>query len=257
MLCACWPRRGRNIGNKANHQERFMKPSEEQRLGNTIITAQERVRLWMCRNGTAAQWHLTRAATVVGKPKLLERIAPHLTGESAQKYLAALPNLLEETKLLDVTCGDMWNRRRSDYMAERDRLVTMLLRYDFTLRSYEKLARKPSLALVAAGREDNPHNETATRMLEEDFTRAEREIHESLHAIDQARTELVAGHADLVVKLVQKNKSAEPVEEVTAYAQHGLEKAAENFDVRQGHRFGTYAQWWIKMAIKEKKTWEK
>ncbi len=239
-----------------------MKPSEEQRLGKNIITAQERVRLWMCRTGTAAQWHLSRAATVVGKPKLLDRIAPHLTGEPAQQYLAALPNLLEETKLLDVTCGDMWNRRRGDYLVERDRLVTMLLRYDFTLRSYEKLARKPSLALAGAssGPDDNPpHNETATRMLGEDFARAEREIHESLQAIDQARNELVSAHADLIVKLVEKSvaKSAEPIDEVTAYAQHGLAKAAENFDVRQGHRFGTYAQWWIKMAIKEKKTWEK
>src|ERR1017187_2337219 len=125
-----------------------MKPSEEQRLGKTIITAQERVRLWMCRNGTAAQWHMTRAAAVVGKPKLLERIAPHLTGEPAQQYLAALPSLPEETQPLDVTWGDMWNRRRGDYLVERDRLVTMLLRYDFTLRSYEKLARKPSLAQI-------------------------------------------------------------------------------------------------------------
>ena len=217
----------------------------------------------MCRSGTAAQWHLAKAAKVVSKPKLLERVAPHLEGEPAKQYLAALPSLIEETKLLDVTCGDMWNRRREDYMAERDRLVTMLLRYDFKLRSYETLARQPSKMLAETAGSSNgdgaAHDETATRMVEQDFRKLEREVNEDLQAIDRARTELVDAHADLVVKLVQKSieKSAEPVAEVTAYAQEGLAKAAENFDARRGHRFAAYAQWWIKTAIKEKKTWEK
>ena len=240
-----------------------MKPSEEQRISKIIQTAQERVRLSMCRSGTAAQWHLAQATKVVGKPKLLERVAPHLEGEPAKQYLAALPGLIEDTKLLDVTCGDMWNRRRSDYLVERDRLVTMLLRYEFKLRSYEKLARQPSKMPAGTAPSSNgdrpPHDETAMRMLEQDYTKMERQLSEDFQAIDKARAELTEAHDDLVVKLVEKSvaKSAEPIEEVTAYAREGLAKAAENFDARRGHRFAAYAQWWINTAIKEKKTWEK
>ena len=243
-----------------------MKPTEEQRLGKIIITAQERVRLCLCRSGTAAQWHLAKAGKVVLKPKLLQRVAPHLERDEAKQYLAALPALIEETKLLDTTCGDMWNRRRADYIAERDRLVTMLARYDFSLRSYEKLARQPSKmlaeALATVPADDSPmdsgaapHDETAMRMTKQEGIELDRQINKELHAIDEARAELVAAHGDLVIKLAQK--SGEPIDIVTPFAQDGLLKAAENFDVRRGHRFTTYAQWWIKTAIEEKKTWDK
>lgn len=233
-----------------------MKPSDEKRIGETILTALLRVRLYMCRVGTAGQWHLDKAAGVVRKPRLLERIAPHLEGASAKQYVAALPNLIEETKLLDFVCGDMWKRRRSDYVAERDRLVALLLRYDFSFRSYEKLARQSSKQLVAAGQshDDAPHDEIAVRMTEQENIDMERRLGKELHTIDEARAELVAAHDDLVEKIVRK--SAAP-DEIAPYARYGLAKAAENFDVRRGHRFATYARPWIKAAIKEKKTWEK
>src|ERR1019366_4558225 len=102
-------------------------------------------------------------------------------------------------------------------------------------------------------------DESTLRMTEQEFADLQSKIDADLQILDKARAELVAGHDDLIVKLVQKSveKSAESAEEISAYARSGLAKAAENFDVRQGHRFATYAQWWIKTAIKEKKSWEK
>jgi hypothetical protein len=234
-----------------------MKLSDEKRLGETILTALVRVRLFMCRVGTAGQWHMQKAESVIRKPRLLERLAPHLEGAAAKLYIAALPNLVEETKLLDFVCGDMWNRRRSDYVVERDRLVALLLRYDFSFRTYEKLARQTSKQVVASGPSHDdapPHDEIAARMTEQETIDMEGQLGKELQAIDDARAELVAAHDDLVEKIVQK--SAAP-EEITPYARYGLAKAAENFDVRRGHRFATYARLWINTAIKEKKTWEK
>src|SRR5207247_3388504 len=97
------------------------------------------------------------------------------------------------------------------------------------------------------------------RMTEEDHDDLHAKIAADLELLEKARAELVAGHDDLVVKLVQKNveKSGDPVEEVTTYARNGLAKAAEKFSVRGGRRFSAYAQWWIKTAIEEKKSWEK
>ena len=239
-----------------------MKPSEEQRLGKMIIAAQERVRLCMCKTGMAAQWHVEKAANVVRRPKLLERVVPHLEGEAAQRYLAALPGWIEQTKQQDARCGELWGKRRADYAAQREHLAAMLMRYDLALRSYEKLARQPSMQLTAnsaSSSEDAAHDESATRMTEQEYAELQSKIDADLQVMDKARAELVAGHDDLLVKLVHKSveKSGEPAEEVTAYARSGLAKAAENFDVRQGHRFSSYAQWWIKTAIKEKKSWEK
>jgi DNA-directed RNA polymerase sigma subunit (sigma70/sigma32) len=238
-----------------------MKTSEEQRLGKLMIAAQERVRQSMFKTGPAAQWHIERAAKIVLKPKLLERFVPHLEGEAAQQYLSALGGWIAQTTQQDAKCAEVWNKRRADYPTQRDHLLAMLLRYDFTLRSYEKLARQMTLEPVAAGRSsrrESGHDESAMRMTEEEFGELQGKIDADLEILDRTRAELVAGHEDLVLKLVQKSseKADEPIEEITGYARGALEKAAENFDVRQGRRFATYAQWWIKTAIKEKKTWD-
>lgn len=253
----------RSISNKANYQESRMKSSEEQRLGEAIIAGLERVRLHICQTGTATQWHLTKAANVMRKPSLLERVVPHLEGEPAEKYLASLPGWIEETKQQDSTCALLWDRRKTDhdshhYQAERSRLVTLLLRYEFSLRSYEKLARQPSKPLAQAeaqpdGNGVHHHDVGGTRMIEEEFADLEQQINEDLKAVDKARAALVAAHEGLVMK--HAAKSSAPIEESTNYARRGLVKAAENFDVRRGYRFSTYAQWWIKTAIKEKKVW--
>src|SRR4051794_24266204 len=108
-----------------------MKPSEETRLAKMIAAAQERVRQNMCRTGPAAQWHLAKAIAVVRKPKLLERIAPHIEGEPAKLYLAALPGWIEQTQQQDAKCGECWEQGRPDYSVQRDHLLAMLLRYDF------------------------------------------------------------------------------------------------------------------------------
>lgn len=246
-----------------------MKPSEEQRLGQSIIAALERVRQHVCQTGAAGQWHVAKATNLVRKPSLLERLVPHLEGDAAKSYLVSLPGWIEETKNQDSACGVLWNDRETDndpqrYKAERKHLVELLVRYDFSLRSYEKLARQPNklLAELTAHAEtgshsdsngNDQHDENGTRMTEQEFADLEELIHKELRALDEARASLVAAHDSLVVKCVEK--SGDLSEEATSCARHGLAKAAENFDVRRGFRFATYARWWIKTAIKEKKTW--
>jgi len=229
-----------------------MKPSEETRLGKTIVAAQEHIRLSICKTGAAAPWHLVKASSVVRKPKLLERVAPHLEGDDAKKYLANIADWVEQVQQQDAKCADFWQQQRSDYSVQRDHLIAMLLRFDFALRSYEKLAREWVHPTGAEG-ETPPPNDTA-RLNANELTDLLRRIETDLETIDKARADLVAGNEELIVKLTQKNASPE---EVMPFARLGLAKAAENFDVRRGHRFTTYAQWWIKTAIEEKKTWEK
>ena len=239
-----------------------MKPSEEQRISKKMIAAQERLRRCMCKTSVAPQWHLEKAASVVRKPKLLERVAPHLEGEPAQQYLAALPDWIEQTTRQDALCGELWDKQHATYSAQFEHLLAMLLRYDFSLRSYEKLARQTNKALVETSATPSASagaifTESPPRMTAEQADHLQQQIDADLQALDQARAELITGHDDLVAKLVQKSveKTADPLEEVTAYARNALAKAAENFDSRQGRRFATYAQWWINTAIKEKKTW--
>ena len=233
-----------------------MTPSDEKRLGRAIINAQERLRLFLCRTGTAAQWHLAKATKVVEKPKLLGRVVPHLEGAEAARYLEELPGWIEQTTQQDAKCAELWQKGGPVFDTQQKHLIAMFLRYNFSLRSYERCARQPSELLAVTGRRKKgakpSHDEAGTRMSADEFVDFEQQIANELEKIDQARAELVAGHAALVEKLAQA--SDEPLPEATRYAQHGLLKAAEYFDVRRGQRFATYAQKWIKAAIKDKIT---
>src|ERR1019366_5614148 len=103
---------------------------------------------------------------------------------------------------------------------------------DFSLRTYEKFARQPAKVL-ADGDDEVAPEEIAIRMTEDEFANLQSRIEADLLILDKARAELVAGHDDLIVKLVQKSieKAPEPIDEVTGYARAALAKAAENFDV--------------------------
>src|SRR5437764_10569562 len=90
-----------------------MKPSEEQRVGQAITAALERVRQHVCQTGAAGQWHIAKATNLVRKPSLLERLAPHLEGDLAKNYLASLPAWIEETKLQENACSLLWSQRQS------------------------------------------------------------------------------------------------------------------------------------------------
>lgn len=227
-----------------------MKPSDEKNLGRTIIAAQERLRLNICRSGLAAPWHLEKATRVASRPRLLSRVVPHLERDEAKQYLALLPGWIEQTKEQDLKCAELWSQGAAGFETQQKHLIAMLLRFDFSLRSYERLARQPMVKVAEGVSSNGDAIEGAPRLSAEDYADVGERIAADLERIDQARGELMAAHDNLIEKLVQKSNM--PLPDATLYARHGLLKAAENFDVRRGYRFAAYAQKWIKAAIKAK-----
>ncbi|HEU4325700.1 MAG TPA: sigma-70 family RNA polymerase sigma factor [Roseiflexaceae bacterium] len=67
---------------------------------------------------------------------------------------------------------------------------------------------------------------------------------------EQAQTQLIEAHLRLVTAVARKYTGrgldqADLVQEGTI----GLMRAVQTFDVRAGHRFATYATWWVRQAI--------
>jgi RNA polymerase primary sigma factor len=65
-----------------------------------------------------------------------------------------------------------------------------------------------------------------------------------------AKDELVTANLGLVYALAQRYRNQDvPLEDLVQEGAIGLVRAAEKFDHRRGHRFSTYAAWWIRRSI--------
>ncbi|AUX22259.1 RNA polymerase sigma factor [Sorangium cellulosum] len=70
-------------------------------------------------------------------------------------------------------------------------------------------------------------------------------------AVAQAKSELVQANLRLAVAIAREHQRfGVPLLDLVQEGNLGLIRAADRFEYRRGHRFGTYAAWWIKQAIK-------
>lgn len=66
----------------------------------------------------------------------------------------------------------------------------------------------------------------------------------------EAKVKLVEGNIRLVASIAKRHASPEmPLQDLIQEGCIGLIKAAERFDVNRGHRFSTYATYWIRQTI--------
>lgn len=67
---------------------------------------------------------------------------------------------------------------------------------------------------------------------------------------DRARQELIGRNVLLAVKQARRYQHAGvPLEDLVQEALIGIDRAARKFDWRKGHKFSTYAMWWIRHFI--------
>jgi RNA polymerase primary sigma factor len=77
-----------------------------------------------------------------------------------------------------------------------------------------------------------------------------REIKEGRRQADQGRAVMIVANLRLVVSIAKRytNRSL-PLLDLIQEGNIGLMKAVEKFEYRRGHKFSTYATWWIRQSI--------
>jgi len=150
------------------------------------------------------------------RPKLPKRMVPKAKAESDLTDIAS-----------DDTISLYLKEMAQVPLLTADQEVSLARTYEEGLEAASRLARNGDLA-----NDDQWHLEM------------------TMHRGEGARAHLIQANTRLVVSIAKRYLGqGVPFLDLIQEGNLGLIKAVEKFDYRRGHRFSTYATWWIRQAI--------
>ncbi|WP_342667537.1 sigma-70 family RNA polymerase sigma factor [Deinococcus pimensis] len=140
--------------------------------------------------------------------------------------------------------------------AEQDFSGAQSVHSDDPLRQYfAEIARVPLLSVeeeISLARRIE-QGEEARRELDADVSlddRARRRLRLIVQDADEARRGLIEANLRLVVSIAKKyNNRGMGLLDLIQEGNHGLLRAVEKYEYRRGHKFSTYATWWIRQSV--------
>ena len=221
---------------------------EQEQLGRDITAADRAWREELYRFAATAWWHID---FLEGKDpaQLRDCIMPSCM---AGEFLSAdFPRWLAELKKLDAALRAAFDAGDHDQTARwREQVVRHLLRCklfsDIIMVCHESLAAAP--AIGEAGVVDAMAEHSC--YTPEEFRAALLRLNSAREKLYQLRQKMVEANLRLVVRIVNQYSYRNlSVADLVQEGNLGLIRSLEKFDFELGHKFSTYAGWWIRQSI--------
>ena len=239
----------------------LLSAEEQTALGEAIENVTEKLRCRMRRFGfVAREYTRILEECSIGKTKLTDCFLPsslgYVSGESAgEDCKISSDELLKWRQEIYAAYSVLSERFSSgkDCTQERENMAQVLSRYSINACLLEEQADvvRDYVSLL----KDNVQGEELLRgrffMTSEEFC-AEAEVISSLREdLNELRNRMVETNLRLVVSLAQKFRNRGVLfNDLIQEGNLGLLRALKRFDFKLGHKFSTYAGWWIKHNIR-------